>query len=585
MSANRVHSLHSMPIAALLAFGLGTSFGCAEKRDLSPNSVQEPPSATSTQQTKPASVADDPQVQTQEACFSSERQRYLRHENTLPDDIALAVGEKSGSPIGALASQERYAREVVYAEGSPELGSPTYSFVVNSPAGKVSAAIEFSTQEKNLHVKEVYVLSTTDSRPQLTETHEYSYSLDCQRTESSIRTEQYQYQKTNDVLLKIDVVKLGVAEPQKQVKVDKEKFINSFYLTHRSFGDLLKSSHLNRGPFLATLLSDDTGPTEMTLNLTKLQPLSRQDHGATTVCDGAKLVAEQFPMAVLSYSSQDGKNQVELLLMNGNLNKKVEWVSKESWIKNPLDTSAKIIGLTNTDILQDELKLKISGVGQPTEFFNWRQYMTIDDQTHDGNTWSITARYENRVESSVAVPLDTPVSREEAKYLAPTLVIQTSAVTDIARNIRQKLGNTDRLTAAKAVTTEVVKRMTYDATTQTLPRTTEILKSGRGVCYHFSVLFASIARALGIPTRIISGYIPREDLLGSHAWVEVKINDSTWLPLEPQSDGGALFQRGYIPLQDSSSFDSVVSEFNALDFLHEFDESQTHSIVSVQKVN
>ncbi len=79
-------------------------------------------------------------------------------------------------------------------------------------------------------------------------------------------------------------------------------------------------------------------------------------------------------------------------------------------------------------------------------------------------------------------------------YISPNSYIQTNAVANIAADLKLRLGNINRIEAAAEISKEVIKRLKYNGNTQTIPRTTEILKSGDGICYHFSILFALIAR-------------------------------------------------------------------------------------------
>ncbi|OGV97507.1 MAG: hypothetical protein A3I04_07560 [Nitrospinae bacterium RIFCSPLOWO2_02_FULL_39_110] len=61
----------------------------------------------------------------------------------------------------------------------------------------------------------------------------------------------------------------------------------------------------------------------------------------------------------------------------------------------------------------------------------------------------------------------------------------------------------------------------------------DALKSKEGECQSHSNLFAAIARAAGIPTKIISGIVYSEDYKGFlyHAWVEVYVGK--WIALDP----------------------------------------------------
>jgi transglutaminase-like putative cysteine protease len=74
----------------------------------------------------------------------------------------------------------------------------------------------------------------------------------------------------------------------------------------------------------------------------------------------------------------------------------------------------------------------------------------------------------------------------------------------------------------------------------------DVLKAGAGVCQDFAHLLLSVVRKRGLPGRYVSGYIvPQEaeepgaklqEVIGgqaSHAWVEVWLPGTGWLPLDP----------------------------------------------------
>jgi transglutaminase-like putative cysteine protease len=69
--------------------------------------------------------------------------------------------------------------------------------------------------------------------------------------------------------------------------------------------------------------------------------------------------------------------------------------------------------------------------------------------------------------------------------------------------------------------------------------TEEALARGHGVCQHYAVIFTAVARALKIPTRIVSGYaLSRPNTAISHAWVEAEVQPSVWRVIEPQNKDG-----------------------------------------------
>ncbi len=64
-----------------------------------------------------------------------------------------------------------------------------------------------------------------------------------------------------------------------------------------------------------------------------------------------------------------------------------------------------------------------------------------------------------------------------------------------------------------------------------IPSALEVLDTRRGDCNEHTVLFAALARAAGLPTRIAIGLVWSEDLDGFyyHAWPEVHVGDWTWM--------------------------------------------------------
>ena len=65
----------------------------------------------------------------------------------------------------------------------------------------------------------------------------------------------------------------------------------------------------------------------------------------------------------------------------------------------------------------------------------------------------------------------------------------------------------------------------------------EVLKLRRGVCQDFAHLYVAVGRAMGIPTRYVSGYIvpggERRGTAASHAWAEAWVPGRGWLGYDP----------------------------------------------------
>lgn len=124
----------------------------------------------------------------------------------------------------------------------------------------------------------------------------------------------------------------------------------------------------------------------------------------------------------------------------------------------------------------------------------------------------------------------TPI-KEHDEFLKSSLYIQCENVEIIAK-AKEIVGdekNTKKI-VAKLVTG--VYRMLKKNPTASLPSAIDVLKTKEGDCNEHAVLFAALARTLGIPTKIYVGLV---SLQGSayfyHAWCAVWIGK--WVPVDP----------------------------------------------------
>lgn len=77
----------------------------------------------------------------------------------------------------------------------------------------------------------------------------------------------------------------------------------------------------------------------------------------------------------------------------------------------------------------------------------------------------------------------------------------------------------------------VYRRLEYSSGTTTLEtRASQSLQCGHGVCQDFAHIMIAICRALKIPARYISGYLPGEGAM--HAWCEV-LEGNEWRAFDP----------------------------------------------------
>lgn len=112
--------------------------------------------------------------------------------------------------------------------------------------------------------------------------------------------------------------------------------------------------------------------------------------------------------------------------------------------------------------------------------------------------------------------------------------------TGLAAEIDDLRGARRPIDAALGVTDLVQRRLTYvSGATEVTTTAAQALGSGQGVCQDYAHVTLSLARAVGIPARYVSGYLhPVPDArLGqavrgeSHAWVELWVGE--WIGLDP----------------------------------------------------
>ena len=58
-----------------------------------------------------------------------------------------------------------------------------------------------------------------------------------------------------------------------------------------------------------------------------------------------------------------------------------------------------------------------------------------------------------------------------------------------------------------------------------VPNPDETLSTGKGICFDYASLSAAMLRSMGIPTKIVTGYVGQDNLY--HAWIMVYI-DGVW---------------------------------------------------------
>ena len=107
----------------------------------------------------------------------------------------------------------------------------------------------------------------------------------------------------------------------------------------------------------------------------------------------------------------------------------------------------------------------------------------------------------------------------------------------IQRKAREIIGNENNLWKRALLIHKFVYENVQKIPTVSVPNGLEVLKTMRGDCNEHAVLFTSLARAAGVPTRIMVGLVYGDQFYGQpgfyyHAWVEV-YTGREWVAIDP----------------------------------------------------
>ncbi len=125
-------------------------------------------------------------------------------------------------------------------------------------------------------------------------------------------------------------------------------------------------------------------------------------------------------------------------------------------------------------------------------------------------------------------PVALPIAAE-SEYLMPTVSIQCDAP-EVKARLNEAIGDEKDGVAATRKLVSWVFTVVEKQPTASFPNALDVLKTMKGDCNEHAVLFAALARAAGIPTRIAVGLLYMNQAFYYHAWNEVYLGK--WIPVD-----------------------------------------------------
>lgn len=130
-------------------------------------------------------------------------------------------------------------------------------------------------------------------------------------------------------------------------------------------------------------------------------------------------------------------------------------------------------------------------------------------------------------------PIAKLSATERARFLAPTPyeAVKDPRIVEAARAAVQGARKPAQIVAR--LTRFVFDHIDAKDLSRAYAPATVTLESRTGDCTEHSVLFSALAKASGVPTKLIDGVVVADGKIGYHEWVEVYLPGEGWRPVDP----------------------------------------------------
>lgn len=170
------------------------------------------------------------------------------------------------------------------------------------------------------------------------------------------------------------------------------------------------------------------------------------------------------------------------------------------------------------------LRVRIRGLGEERVVPNGRQRLLSRDE----GALVLEVKAKPLPAQGPSLPFEEEALR---KYLESTTYINSGAE-EIASLAKSVVGEeTDVARIAKALGTWVHENLRPRGDMGVIRGATDVLATRSGVCRDYAALYAALARAAGVPTRLVGGLCYWRDGFYYHAWAESYVGE--WVAVDP----------------------------------------------------
>lgn len=259
---------------------------------------------------------------------------------------------------------------------------------------------------------------------------------------------------------------------------------------------------------------------------------------------GAVEEPKKVPLAPgLSNSQQNTDEKASALYRDNTPNVRIPTADGLVTYSNPAETAVIDVSHAENGYVMvsytgdnPKVKLQITGSNDITYSYDLHGngYETFP-LTSESGTYTI-AVYEslpsNRYSTALSKQIDITIQDAFGPYLYPNQYVDFHPSTEaVALASELATGAQTDLDAVSSIYNYVIGHISYDhekaASVQSgyLPDADETLTSGKGICFDYAAVLATMLRSQGIPTRLEIGYADSS----YHAWVSTYITDIGWI--------------------------------------------------------